>query len=195
MYNCNDSRNWSYFGVREDSDGVCGSVALGIMTAYMDDYHTDSTHNWCVDSKKTANSGSDYMYGRDLVKDIIARIEPSGSGSFLLGAYTYYLQDQGIWDRQLTVALTENGSWDSAKSSILKDYPCVAGVGAGFVGDYNTYSGSHFMTVVSVSTASSGAKYYHVNCGWGSTGGKHRGFDKLNANGKNIGRVYYLSNI
>lgn len=193
MYNCNNKNNWSYFGVSEDSGGVCGSVALGIMTAYMDDYHTDSTHNWCQDGKKTSNSTSSYMYGRDLVKDIIARVEPSGNGSFLLGSYTYYLQDQGIWDRQLSVALTENGSWDSAKASILKDYPCVVGVGSGFTGEYNTYS-AHFMTVVSVSTASSGAKYYHVNCGWGGSTGNN-GYDKLNANGKNIGRVYYLQNI
>lgn len=193
MYNCNDSRNWSYFGVPEDNKGVCGSTALAIMTAYLDDYHTDSTHNWCLDSKKTAYSSSSYEYGKELVKEILGYIEPNGGGTNFLGPYTFYLQDHGIWDRQLVVALTESNSWNQAKASIQRDYPCIVRTHSPFSGVYNDYN-EHFMTVVSVSTTSTGTKYYHVNCGWGSSGGNHNGYDKLNANGTNIGEVFYLEN-
>ena len=105
FYNCNTTSNFSYFypdfseSQLANIPGVCGSVACAIMVAYYDDHESSlaGSGDFATDWKKTGGSTSNNTYGRDLVKEFVSLIEPSGNGSiFLNPGMSTYLSNHGI---------------------------------------------------------------------------------------------------
>lgn len=163
-YNCNNSDNWDYFGF-DESDGVCGSVALAITTAYMAEYH-DS--RFCDTSDITQGMYTQTKYGRELTKKIIEYVEPSGSGSLFLSQYNNYLTNRGIVDLY-SLGSNYATKWTKAKDVIGEDdYPCILGLMNGTIGVNSGYTyGGHWVTVIGVSKNTDGSQYFHINTGYG----------------------------
>lgn len=105
LYNCNVTSNFQYFYPNFSSSqinsvpGVCGSVACAIVVAYMDDYKSSlaGSGDFATDWKKRGGTIADNTYGKDLVKEFVGYVEPSGNGSFLLNpGMSSYLKAHNI---------------------------------------------------------------------------------------------------
>lgn len=163
FYNCNTSANFSYFypdfsaSELEDIPGVCGSVACAIMVAYYDDHesHLAGSGDFATDWKKTGGSTSNNTYGRDLVKEFVSLIEPSGNGSiFLNPGMSTYLSNHGI-----------NGGCSLGLLTVYQQTKNAIGDGSGvplIVGTSNHYC-------VGIGYKNVSGKQIYVNNGWGGT--------------------------
>ena len=95
-YNCNRSKNLSYFGYPEGTKGgVCGSVAVAILMAYYDDYRDDRYVPNNED--KSYGSYSVETYGCKLTKNLIPYIDKGTPGSVHIDwGMDNYLEDLNI---------------------------------------------------------------------------------------------------
>ena len=187
-YNCNHEDNDTFFGV-ENSKGVCGPVALAIMTAYMDDYHDD---NFCDNTKKTNGVTTRNKYGRDLVLEIIQVTGTTSGTEAFWQDYQKYLDKYSL-DYLITAEYAVK--YMIARNQVLSfDRPCMLGVQKGTIGVNSGYKYEHhWVTVIGVSRNSSGNQYFHVNTGFGQYNENGAPLTDRIADVANLTALYYLN--
>ncbi len=136
LYNCNTAENLSYFypdlsqADLDDCPGICGSLACAVLIAYFDDYRSDLAGNgdFATDWKKVSGEGTDDAYGKPLVKELVALIEPSANGSvFLNPGVSAYLRERDITGRVSMGALTVYQQTKNAIGSDGSGDPLIVG--------------------------------------------------------------------